>query len=226
MANSISLYDLFDQTQWREKWQTIGNHVNYDTQIINNTLIIFFQGSNEKIDWIRNFVFKKKPYKHMDVSWKAHSGFVRAWKECDDIIGMIVGEFVARCLDKGASPNVLISGYSHGGALAMLCHEYIWFNWPILRNHLETYAFAAPRVMGHYKVPKEVQDRWKNFYLVRNGKDIVTHLPPRIFGFCHAGWYEIYTNYHIGIFKDHMQQHVKEGIQSCEFLRDYKIELQ
>ena len=226
MANSISLYDLFDQTQWREKWQTIGNHVNYDTQIINNTLIIFFQGSNDKIDWVRNFAFKKKPYKHMDVSWKAHSGFVRAWKECDDIIGTIVGEFVERCLDKGASPNVLISGYSHGGALAMLCHEYIWFNWPILRNHLETYAFEAPRVMGHYKVPKEVQTRWKNFYLVRNGKDIVTHLPPRIFGFCHAGWYEIYTTYHVGIFKDHMQQHVKEGIQSCEFLRDYKIELQ
>lgn len=207
----IKLYDLFDITQWRPTWKTVGNNVNYDIEIVDNTLLIFFQGSNEKIDWKRNFAFKKKPYKNMDITWRVHGGFLTAWKECKDAIH----NEIESAKEKLHWPfSIIVSGYSHGSALAVLCHEWIWYNYPILRaGYLQTYAFEAPRVLGYFKVPKQIKDRWCNCFIIRNGKDIVTHMPPKIFGFTHVGDV-LNTNHHVGIVKDHMPKNVKEGLLS------------
>ena len=83
--------------------------------------------------------------------------------------------------------KVIISGYSHGGAIAALAHEYVWFNRPDLRDNIEGYAFEPPRVFWGWKIPKALKERWNGFRVYRNGQDIVTHVPPVLFGYHHVG---------------------------------------
>ena len=80
----------------------------------------------------------------------------------------------------------MIVGYSHGGALAILCHEAVWFCRPDLRRHIKTFAFGAPRVLFS-PVPREVKKRFQELYLVQNKGDLVTRLPPAFLGFQHVG---------------------------------------
>ena len=97
-------------------------------------------------------------------------------------------KFPAKAYKDSETTLYVHSGYSHGAALAGLCHEYIWFNRPDLREgeKLQTYAFGCPRFLfGPLK--KEIKERFKNFYPFRNHTDIVTHVPPVIFGYRHVG---------------------------------------
>jgi hypothetical protein len=47
-------------------------------------------------------------------------------------------------------------------------------------------GFGCPRVVFG-AVKKEVKERWRRFIVVRNINDIVTHLPPVLFGYKHVG---------------------------------------
>ena len=67
----------------------------------------------------------------------------------------------------------------------MLCHEYVYFNRPDLRNKLSGYGFGAPRVI--WKPSEDIAGRWQNFTGVRNPDDAVTHLPPAFLGYRHMG---------------------------------------
>lgn len=174
---------------WNMKFKTVGDKVDYNLikePIEQNKydLYIYFQCSLQLSDWLSNFAFwkrlrKRKPYKGMDVSYKVHSGFLDRWKQVEDIM---------REAFKDENINSInIVGYSHGAALAILCHECAWWCRPDLRNKLITFAFGAPRVYGSYFIKKSLKERWINCYIFRNKNDIVTHLPPIIFGYRHVG---------------------------------------
>lgn len=143
------------------------------------SLYIFFQWSHSAMDWFSNLDFPAKTYKDTETPWKAHRGFLRVWKTIRDYIKVAI-------LDEKVK-NICICGYSHGAAIAFLAHEYVWFNRPDLRDgHLASFVFGCPRVF--YGRPHDnIEERWKNFYMFRNCNDIVTHAPPRIFGFRHLG---------------------------------------
>ena len=85
--------------------------------------------------------------------------------------------------------RIVVVGYSHGGALAALCHECVWYNREDLRegDALLGFGFEAPRIYAGWRMPKALKERWKNFTVYRNKNDIVTHLPPVLFGFRHVG---------------------------------------
>ena len=176
----------FDKVHWQE----IGHGVNYAFVEEGDILYIYFQGSYQKIDWFRNFFFfpiVKKPYKDMDISYKVHRGFLEAWKEVEDIIIEKIKEKKNKKEYKFG--HIIIVGYSHGGALAALCHECVWYWRPDLRdgNKFEGYGFEAPRVYAGWHVKKELKERWRNFLVIRTNNDLVTHCPPAIFRFCHVG---------------------------------------
>ena len=195
----MKAYELFDCTQWRPSWKQIGDHVSYDYERRDNTLLIFFQPSNEKIDWIRNFSFRKKPYKDMEIEYKVHGGFLKAWKEVEDKIGEIIADKTIK--------KIVISGYSHGGALAAFCHEYCWFHRPDIRDNIVGYGFEAPRIFGSRKVPDNLKERWQNFTVIRTSNDIVTQLPPLCF--CHVGQVlHLDKNQKYGPFTSHRPQMV------------------
>lgn len=137
----------------------------------------FFQHSNSKIDWKNNFDFPVKPYKDMGVKWYCHRGFLRVWKSIEP--------YINEAIQDPTIENVFIAGYSHGGAIATLCHEYVWFHRPDIRMNIRSYIFGSPRVYWGRMKP-EVKDRWRNLFIFRNGSDLVTYLPPAIFGFRHV----------------------------------------
>lgn len=179
------LYQLFENCAYNLPFEETGHSVNYAFVEQNKTLYIYFQGSLQPIDWIRNFLFKKYPYKDMKIPYKVHRGFLAAWKEIEDLII----EKITETESGGYKFNhIVVVGYSHGGALAAFCHECVWFHRPDLRGSgLEGYGFEAPRIYGGRKMKEELKERWKHFKVIRTNNDLVTHVPPKCFGFCHVG---------------------------------------
>ena len=152
-----TLSQLFYECAYTVEYQTVGDSVNYAFVEEGSTLYIYFQGSSQISDWVRNFLFKKKPYKDMKVPYRVHRGFLAAWKEVEDIV-------IAKICEDGDDGfkwrHIVVVGYSHGGALAGLCHECVWFWRPDLRESgLEGYGFEAPRFYGGFHVRKELQER-------------------------------------------------------------------
>ncbi len=158
-------------------YTTVENQGDYSIRQIGTKLYLFFEWSDGATDWKNNFNFPAKPYKDMGTTWHCHSGFLKVWKSIEP--------YVKDAIMRQTVKSVTIVGYSHGGAIAALCHEYVWFNRPDLRDKLVGYGFGAPRVFwGHMSA--EMKERWANFHTVRNLNDIVTHMPPKLFGFTHV----------------------------------------
>ena len=172
----MTLEQLFS-TCLTAPYQETGNQVNYAFLREDDTLYIFFEGSNGKTDWFRNLDFPAKPYHKMGKTvWYAHRGFLRAWKEVKPIIN-----------EKIADPTlkkIVTAGYSHGAAIAVLCQEYIWFHRRDLQDRLEGYGFGCPRVVWK---PSACKKRWTRFSVIRNLNDLITYLPPAFLGYRHVG---------------------------------------
>jgi hypothetical protein len=148
----------------------------YNFEIVGDTLKIWFEWSGSHSDWLNNFDFPKVPYKEMETEWKVHRGFLRVFKSIEPYIkSAIMCEYISK---------IQIVGYSHGAALAMLCHEYCIYNRPDCE--VEGFGFGCPRVL-YGKYPDELLKRWENFTVIRNMDDVVTHVPPELFGFHHVG---------------------------------------
>ena len=141
-------------------------------------LYLFFECSNGKADWKNNLDFPAKPYRDMGILWFCHRGFLRVWKAIEPYLLEIVGAEDIR--------GIVITGYSHGAALAMLAHEYCWFHRPDLRRRLCGFGFGCPRCYFGFFVKPAWRVRWEHFYPIRNAEDLVTHMPPRLFGFVHC----------------------------------------
>lgn len=122
----------------------------------------------------------------MRIGYKVHAGFLKYWKEVET---QVIEAATAKD-DKGnyIFNHIYVSGYSQGGALVGLCHECIWYHRPDLRfNGLYSFSFEGPRFFAGFKIKRVIRDRWSHFYEFINDKDIVPHLPPRIFGYTHVG---------------------------------------
>lgn len=171
----------------KDRYVHLDNGASFYMERVGNTLYIYFEKSNGKIDWKNNFKFAaksvvsaKKPYKNMGKgeTWKAHGGFSDVWKVIEPYLQPYICDLT---VDK-----IYIGGYSHGAALALLCYEYCKYNRPDISENIEGYGFGCPRVVWGF-VRKSVKKRFKGFLVIQNGKDIVTHLPPALFGYRHVG---------------------------------------
>lgn len=148
----------------------------YYTERKGNTLYIYFEWSNGKTDWKNNLDFPAKPYRDMQNKWYAHRGFLRVWK--------VIEPYLTKEICNLDVNHIVIGGYSHGAAIALLCHEYCKFNRPDAK--IEGYGFGCPRVVWGF-LRKSVKKRFEGFTVIRNGCDIVTRVPPVLFGFRHVG---------------------------------------
>lgn len=184
----MKLSELFHRCAYDVQYQTVGNDVNYAFEEDGDSLRIYFQGSSSIWDWVRNFWFKRRPYKDMKLPYRVHGGFLSAWKEVEDTIIAKVTERDEFGTQGFKWKHITVVGYSHGGALAGLCHECVWYYRPDLREDgLEGYGFEAPRFYAGFRVRKKLRERWEKFTVIRDGTDIVTHCPPVLFGFAHVG---------------------------------------
>ncbi len=185
-------------------YTTIENDGSFAARREGNTLKLFFEWSNGREDWLNNINFPAKPYRQMKNLWFCHRGFLKVWKSIEPYIEKNI-------LDLSVS-KIEIVGYSHGAAIALLCYEYVKFNRPDV--DVSGVGFGCPRVFWGF-ARKNVMQRFNGFIVVRNGRDIVTHLPPLIFGFRHVGEV-LKIGKSEGIIKDHYPERYIEALTERE----------
>ena len=174
----MNLYGLFRRCL-EIPYTRVDNSGDYAYERIGGTLYVYLEKSSGAEDWKNNFDFPVRAYKDMDGGiWYAHRGFARVWKSIEPYIK-------PHALDPTVEEIVTV-GYSHGGGLAVLCHEYVWYNRPDIRENIYGYGFGAPRVIWGVKSARHLS-RWERFTVIRNIDDVVTHVPPSLLGYFHVG---------------------------------------
>ena len=178
-----TLKDLFVTCNSIEYIHIDEQSADYAYRIIDGTLYLYFQPSSGKTDWKNNFFFFATPYKEMGTRWYAHRGFLRVWKVIEPHVKELFDQYYQKEFD-----HIVIVGYSHGGAIATLAHEWVWFNYPEIRDKMVGYGFGAPRVYFYWfaHMRKDLKERWETFYPVRNSTDLVTHVPFNFMFFRHV----------------------------------------
>ncbi len=154
---------------------------NYAIELDEDTLYLLFECSNGVEDWKNNFDFPVRPYQSSS-KWLCHRGFLRVWEAMRKDIEAYVAE---KLRFHPEIARIVCVGYSHGGALAVLATEDMEYLYGA-QCTVFGYGFGAPRVLFG-RVPREVKHRLRRFMTVRNIPDLVTHLPPALFGFQNAG---------------------------------------
>lgn len=159
---------------------------NYAIEVDGDTIYLLFECSNGFWDWVHNFLFPAKPYKRMDCVWFCHRGFLKVWKAMRDEVEAEVKKILLENQTYDATPikNIVCVGYSHGGAISLFATEDMSYLYGDTLN-VTGYGFGAPRVIWGF-APKAVKNRLQRYFVVRNIPDLVTHVPPVVFGFRHV----------------------------------------
>jgi hypothetical protein len=174
----MSLYNLFQMTL-NVGYTHVENSGDYAIMHDGEILYIFLECSHGNEDWKNNLDFPVKfKLRDDDIHFRCHRGFLRVWKSMEPYLTRLI-------LDPSVRRIVTV-GYSHGAALAVLCHEYVYFHRPDLRTSMEGYGFGCPRVIWGLR-SRALTERWCRFTVIRNLDDLVTHLPPALFGYFHVG---------------------------------------
>lgn len=177
-------------------------------KVYGSSLHIYFEWSNGITDWKNNFDFPAKPYREMQDKWYCHRGFLKVWKAIEP-------HLKEQIMNPGIK-WICIAGYSHGGAIAQLCYEYCKFNRPDC--YLLGYGYGAPRVVWGF-LNHRVKERFEGFIVVRNKRDIVTHLPPVLFGYRNIGTlFTIGKGSNYGLIEAHKPENYIKELEKFEAL--------
>lgn len=141
-------------------------------------LHITFRGSDSPRDWQTNLYFRRLviPYGNEKSKIRMHAGFIYAYKN----------DRVRSQLHKAAADarKIIISGHSLGAALSIVCAVDLQYNFP--EKDIEVYSYGGPRV-GNTAFVRSYNKRVFKTFRIQNGNDIVTKLPPAVFGYRHSG---------------------------------------
>lgn len=187
------LYELINSTKYTKS----GLDVDW-TNIINvteKTIYLLFAPSNSKLDWINNFRFPFKLYKKQESKMLVAKGWGNAWKSCNDIV---VGTTLKLC-DANPDYKLIVSGYSFGGAIALLAAEDIAYR---SNNSIkpDVITFGAPKPLFGKRSAKYVEQCCNSVIQFSHACDIITYLPPFI-GYRHVDKYVIGTFNFFNLFK-------------------------
>lgn len=180
-AEGDTLYLLFECSDGAEDWQNNLDFLPDGYKDRKQTIGLLLAKALLKAVW-KYTNLPSLPYDDMFKKWRVHGGFLRVWKDMQDSIECYVNEY----LDNHPEVKKIVCvGYSHGAALSVLATEDMEY---IFGDSYEVsgYGFGTPRVLWGI-VPDDVKHRLRNFTSVRNIPDIVTHVPPMLFGFRNAG---------------------------------------
>lgn len=185
----------------RAEYTHIENDASFAINREGDKLTLYFEQSNGLTDWRNNFNFPAKPYRKMKNLWFCHRGFLKVWKSIEPHVTKDICDLTVNKID--------IIGYSHGGAIAQLCYEYVKFNRPDVE--VSGVGFGSPRVLWGF-AGKTVKSRFKGFRVIRNGNDLVTHLPPVFFGFRHV-CEVVKVGKSEGLIKDHYPSRYRNALK-------------
>lgn len=145
-------------------WITAGDDVQYKLE----GGVLYFQYTASDADWLANFDFPVVPYRDMKHKFYVHRGFLAKWKSVREVI---------RSLDFHT-----IVGFSQGAALAALACEDRWFHTAYEPTAI---LFGCPRFL--WLPDSSARLAFCGTRRVSLRGDLVTHLPPLIFGYQHVG---------------------------------------
>lgn len=170
---------IFNQIK-ESDYKTAGDSVDYRLSISYEEKLIklLFQESKGKRDWQNNFNFPIKIYKNQQSCLLAHRGFGNAYKSANDVIMEELKDY----LEKFPDFNVVIAGWSHGGALAVLAAEDFHFRF---NRSATLITYGAPKVIFGKESHKYLKYCVPNCVQFANKNDIVTYMPP-FPGYCHV----------------------------------------
>lgn len=172
----MTLAHLFSKCLYAP-YVTVGHSADFFTERQDGNLYIYFQSSSGAEDWRNNLDFPVRALQaRPNRTYYVHRGFARVFASVLPRIREAVGEAETRA--------VVSVGYSHGAALALLCHGYLWHTRAWLRKCIRGIGFGCPRVLWG-STPEEAV--WRDFTVIRNMDDLVTHLPPALLGYRHVG---------------------------------------
>lgn len=142
-----------------------------------NTVLIIFRGTDSPENWKNNFLFCKKtiPYNNKNTKIRVHSGFLRGYQSVRSKIQGKIPQGICK---------ILITGHSLGAALGTLCAVDLQYNFK--NADIEVFLFGCPAV-GNKAFVRSYNKRVFKTLRITNGNDIVTKLPPKIFGYRHVG---------------------------------------
>ena len=172
-----------------KNWHEAGDHVEWAYEQDDDTLIVYFQGSYETIDWIRDLMIK--PVYWDALPMRIHKGFSKI--EYDLVINKDFKDDVIY----SDVPKIILIGYSSGAALAAL-FAYYFVNYN-LGKIISCYLFACPQVSWLHHLDTLCDDTT----LIRLNKDPV----PRIlglFGYRKVKDKEIILKSNTSILKSHL----------------------
>ena len=160
----MTLLEYFNECNNKEGYITVGGH--YEYKVING--VLYFPPTDGGLDWKDNFRFAVVPYKNMEHKFYVHKGFLKIWKELQDKVA-------------GETFHTII-GYSQGGTPAPLAYEDTLYRKGI---KCECIVFGAPKFL--WMPNKETKERFSGVKRIITETDIVTHVPPTVFGYQHIG---------------------------------------
>lgn len=155
-----------------------------------NQIYIVFRGTVSKNEWRHDLQFKQDFID--DTEWSCHSGFLHIYssfkKELIEVLSTL----------SNTPRNILITGYSLGGALATISSLHISQIYPNKYHHIYVYVFGCPRVCKY--IPPIVDEYWR----VNNTEDIIKDVPLAVmpnlidvknpFKYTHGGHVKYFTN--------------------------------
>lgn len=149
-----------------------------------DTKYVIILGSNELIDWWYNFAFRfmETPYKEAGVreAIKVHKGFYRSYLKAREVILHSIAN----------DENIVVYGQSLGAAIATLAAIDIQYNFP--EKNVSCMTTGSPRV-GNQEFVNSYNRRVPQTTRFVYGNDIVTSVPPKLFGYEHVS-----EEYHLG----------------------------
>lgn len=163
---------LFNQIK-KSEYKKTGDEVDYCIQVNAEGKLIklLFEESQGKRDWQNNFNFPVKIYKNQKSILLAHRGFGNAYKSANDVIMNELEGYIKQFPDF----NVVIAGWSHGGALAVLASEDFYFRF---KKQATLITYGAPKTLWGKKSQDYLRACVKDAVQFGNNNDIVTYLPP------------------------------------------------
>jgi predicted lipase len=127
------------------------------------------------------------PYGNARSKIRVHYGFLRSYKSVRETIHTIVEETIAH---NNPTIPVITIGHSLGGALANLCaldlqYQFSEGKFKHISRYVKSMTVGSPRV-GNGAFVKSYNKRVPHTYRFDGTRDIVTRLPPWLFGFRHV----------------------------------------
>lgn len=177
-----SYYDVYIPSKTAIKTEYINNKqtdIQYILRVYENSILIAFRGTDSAKDIASDMQFFKKTVCHMPGGRKIriHSGFYKSYTDAK-----IFDKIVKYITDK--TKRIEITGHSYGGALALICaadlaHRFTHIDYEVV-------VFGTPRT-GNKAFADFFNEYIPNTSRIENRGDIITKLPPPLFGYRHVG---------------------------------------